>query len=62
MKSEWSYTSMECRGTTLPFILSETFEMKRNEVKREEREECCGADGVLFFLYVVDKTSSNKDV
>lgn len=53
---------MECRGTTLPFILSETFEMKRNEVKREEREECCGADGVLFFLYVVDKTSSNKDV
>jgi len=53
---------MDYRGTTLPSILSETFEMKRNDIKREEGEEWCGAEGVLFFLYVVDKASSHKDI
>ena len=46
----------------LPFILSETFETKRNYVKREEREEWCEAEEVSFFLYLVDKAPSYKDV
>jgi hypothetical protein len=37
-------------------------ETKRNELKREEREEWFEAKEVSFFLYLVDKAPSYKDV
>jgi len=41
---------------------SETLEMKRNYVKKEERVKRSETEGVLFFLYLVDKAPSHRDV
>jgi hypothetical protein len=35
--------------------------LKRNDVKRKEREEWCEADGMLLFLYLVFKAPSHED-
>jgi hypothetical protein len=57
--------SWRAQGTTLYFIVNETFEMKRNDIKKEERErkkEWSEAERVFFSLYVVDKAPNHKDV
>jgi hypothetical protein len=33
------FAFMACTGTTLPFIINETFEMKRNDIRRKREEE-----------------------